>query len=170
METPHQQITPITLYFQVLTKSTSTLLHNRGRGHRLLSALAQEAVPGFATRIHYSDSSSTSLVIGSWTWRQQYDRFIRPISSAENTTTANISLDKFDRKNRWYWTRISWNIVSTGGCSNLLQSHFLISGTGEAEQRRGPNEFRTSQDWIFFFGIDYKPTLRKENLRLINAR
>jgi hypothetical protein len=93
MKTP-QKITLITLYFKALTKSTSTLLCNRSRGHRPLTALAQAAVPAFASGIHYPDSGSTSLVIGRWTWIQQYDRFTGPVSLAENTTTANISMDK----------------------------------------------------------------------------
>jgi hypothetical protein len=87
-----QQITLITLHFQALTKSTSTLLRNRSRGRWPLTALAQAAVPRFVTPIHYPDGDRTFLLIGRWTWIQQYDRIIGPLFLAENTTTTNISL------------------------------------------------------------------------------
>ena len=78
----------------MLTKSTSILLSNRSRGLWPLTALAQAAVTGFATRIHFPDGGRTLLVIGRWTRIQQYDRVIGSLFLAEITTTANIFLDK----------------------------------------------------------------------------
>lgn len=49
---------------------------------------------GFATRNHYPYGGRTLLVIGRWTRIKEYDRVKEPLFLAENTTTANISLDK----------------------------------------------------------------------------